>query len=90
MLPTVLQNIQLPQKVVASIGALALGVGLELLRRSLQSHRTRPAHQVGYALPDLNEIKDILPLQNKAMKPPRGYEIHETVVYMRRVLRKAD
>lgn len=91
MLPAMLQNVQLPQKVAAGVGAVVLGVGLELLRRGLLTRLTRAPRQVDYTVPALSEIKDLLPpRQNRSQKPPRGYEIHETVVYMRRVIRKAN
>jgi hypothetical protein len=85
-LPAVLYNPQVPRSVAASVGALALGVGIELLRRTLVARLTRPSRAT--TLPALTDIKDILaPSQSK---PPRGYEVQETVVYMRRVIRRAN
>lgn len=88
-LPAVLQSPQLPQ-IAAGVGALALGVGLELLRRGLLSRLAQSTPQaVGHALPTLSGLKDILlPQNNKLSKLPKGYEIHETVICMRRVIRR--
>ncbi len=75
----------------AGVGAIALGVGLELLRRNVLARLTRPSRSVGRALPILDGLKDILmPRNDKPLKLPRGYEVHETVVYMRRVIRRED
>jgi hypothetical protein len=88
-LPALFAHPQLPRSVAASVGAVALGVGLELLRRGVLARLSRPPRSVGSALPILNGLKDILmPQNNKPLKPPRGYEIEETVVYMRRVIRR--
>lgn len=90
-LPAILQNAQLPRKVAAGVGALAVGVGLELLRRNLLSRLVQSApRSVEPALPALSSIRDILqPQSEKSLKPPKGYEVHETVVYMRRVIRRS-
>jgi hypothetical protein len=86
-LPAVLQNPQLP-RVAAGVGAVVVGVGLELLRRSLLTRLTR-SQAVENALPTLTGIKDILlPEPAKTTKLPKGYEVHETVIYMRRVIRR--
>lgn len=91
-LPAVLQNTQLSKGVAAGVGAVALGVGIELLRRSLISKLTQvpsSSRALENALPTVDGLKDILfPQNNKPLKPPKGYEIHETVVYMRRVIRR--
>src|SRR5438270_6065792 len=92
-LPAVLNNPQLP-RVAAGVGALAVGFGLELLRRNLLARLTRSSRSltnVAGALPTLNGLQDILiPQNNKPSKLPKGYEIHETVVYLRRVIRRED
>lgn len=90
-LPVILQHAQLPRKVAAGVGALAVGVGLELLRRNLLSRLTQPAPRaVEQALPALSSLRDVLqPQHEKPLKPPKGYEVHETVVYMRRVIRRS-
>lgn len=88
-LPTILQNPLLPRGVAASVGALALGVGIELLRRSLLTRLTQPPRPVQNALPALSGLKDILlPRNEKPVKMPKGYMVEETVVYMRRVIRR--
>jgi hypothetical protein len=89
-LPALLSHSQLPRSVAASVGAVALGVGLELLRRSLLARLSRPPQTVENALPLLSSLKDILlPQNDKPLKPTRkDYEIEETVVYMRRVIRR--
>jgi hypothetical protein len=89
-LPTVLQSPQLP-RLAAGVGAVAVGVGIELLRRGLLARLTRPARTTKLLpIPStLSDLKDILlPEGNKPEKLPRGYEIHETVVYLRRVVRR--
>jgi hypothetical protein len=73
------------------VGAIAVGVGLELLRRSLLTRLARPSRAVEHALPTLTGLKDILmPQHNKPLKMPKGYEVQETMVYMRRVIRRQD
>ncbi|WP_376795750.1 hypothetical protein [Thermogemmatispora sp.] len=80
------------QGVAAGVGALAVGVGLELLRRRLTSLLARSAgagRQAAQALPLLSHLKPLEPLSSaKAPKLPRGYEIHETVIYVQRVIRR--
>lgn len=90
-LPAVLHNPQLPKTVAAGVGALAFGVGVELLRRSLLTRLTQPSvRSLEPALPAINGLKDILfPRPEKSVKrPKKGYEIEETVVYMRRIIRQ--
>ena len=89
-LPTVLYNPQLPRLVAAGVGALAVGVGIELLRRNLLARLAPASHPVEYSLPALREI--FQPSQEKTQKQklPKGYEVQETVVYMRRVIRRQD
>jgi hypothetical protein len=89
-LPTLLQNSQLP-RLAASVGALALGVGLELLRRRLIARLTRlPRSASSYlSAPTVDAMREIFSTQdNKPLKLPKGYEIHETVVYFKRVIRR--
>ena len=89
-IPALFQNVQLPRSVAASVGAVALGVGLELVRRSLLTRLSHPPRSIGNSLPALHGLKDILmPKNEKPLKRmPKGYEIEETVVYMRRVIRR--
>jgi hypothetical protein len=89
-LPALLQNPQLP-RLAAGVGALALGVGLELLRRSLLARLTRlPRSASNYlSAPTVDAMREIFSTQgDKALKLPKGYEIHETAVYFRRVIRR--
>ncbi len=91
-LPTVLHNPQLP-RVAAGVGALVVGVGLELLRRNLLLRLARPARSSAKLLPTVspNAIRELFtPAEQKPTKLPKGYEIHETVVYMSRVMRRED
>ncbi len=89
-LPTLIQNSQLP-RLAASVGAIALGVGLELLRRRLFARITplpQPApHYI--STPTVDVIRNMFSKQeNQQMKLPKGYEIHETAVYFKRVIRR--
>lgn len=89
-LPTILHNPQLP-RLAAGVGALAVGVGLELLRRSLLARVTRiPRSAPGYlSAPAFDMMRDVFSTQDdKSSKLPKGYEIHETAVYLRRVIRR--
>jgi hypothetical protein len=89
-LPTLLQHVQLP-RLAASVGALALGVGLELLRRRLITRITRlPGSASSYvAAPTVDAMREIFSTQgDRPLKLPKGYEIHETAVYFKRVIRR--
>ena len=89
-LPALLYNSPLPRRVAAGVGALALGVGIELLRRNVLA-RMFPARSMQRSFPVGSGLKDvILSRPDKTMKLPRGYEIHETVVYMTRIIRRQD
>jgi hypothetical protein len=88
--PTLLQKSQLP-RLAASVGALALGVGLELLRRRLIARITRlPSSASNYVpAPSVGSMREIFSTEgNQSLKLPKGYEIHETVVYYKRVIRR--
>lgn len=89
-LPAVLYNSPLPRTVAAGIGAIALGVGIELLRRSLLTRLTQPPRPAENALPALSDLKDIfMPQNNKQqLKLPKGYQVQETFVYTSRVIRR--
>ena len=88
-LPALLYSLPVPRGVAASVGAVAVGMGLELLRRGLLARLAPSSRAVESNLPALSGIKDLLmPQSNK--KLPKGYEIHETVVYMHRVIRRED
>lgn len=89
-LPVVLQSPQLP-RVAAGVGALAVGVGLELLRRGLLARLARPARTSAKLLPTLapHFVRGLFaPTEDKSRKLAKGYEVHETVVYMSRVIRR--
>jgi hypothetical protein len=89
-LPAILNNPQLP-RLAAGIGAIAVGFGLELLRRSLLARMTHPQRSASNYLsaPAFDTLKDVFSAQgDKSMKLPKGYEIHETAVYLRRVIRR--
>jgi hypothetical protein len=91
-LPAILHNPQLP-RLAAGVGALAVGFGLELLRRSLLARVTRPLRSDPKYLPaqTFSGLRDIFSAQSdKPIKLPKGYEIHETAIYMRRVIRRED
>ena len=87
-LPAVLQNPQLP-RLAAGVGAVAVGVGIELLRRGLLARMARSRSRA-LSSSTLNDLKDLLRPEDRKQptKLPRGYEIHETVVYLRRVIRR--
>ncbi len=89
-LPTILHNPQLP-RLAAGVGALAAGVCLELLRRNLLARLTRlsrstsnyPAKSTFDVLQGIFSTPD-----DKSLQLSKGYEIHETAVYLRRVIRR--
>jgi hypothetical protein len=88
--PALMQNSQLP-RLAASVGAIALGVGLELLRRRLIARVTHlPRSAPNYvSLPSVDAMRELFSHQeNQALKLPKGYEIHETAVYFKRVIRR--
>ena len=90
-LPSVLYNSPVPRSVAAGVGAVAVGFGLELLRRGLIARLSAPSRSVQNALPALSGLKDILlPQNDKPLKLPKGYQVEETVVYMRRVIRREN
>ena len=89
-LPTLLQNSQLP-RVAASVGAIALGVGLELLRRRFIARITRlPRTASNYVSVPTVEYNagHFHNSREPALKLPKGYEVHETAVYFKRVIRR--
>ncbi len=89
-LPTRLQNSQLP-RLAASVGALALGFGLELLRRRFLARITRLPHSASnyVSVPTVDAMREIFSSErDQSLKLPKGYEIHETAVYFKRVIRR--
>ncbi len=88
-LPALLNPAQLPRKVAASVGAIALGVSIELLRRGLVARLVPATRIASSSLPVLDGVKDILPSQSeRSLKIPKGYIIDETIVIRRRVIRR--
>jgi len=86
-LPALLYNSPVSRNVAAGVGALAVGVGLELLRRNLLG-RLRGSSSIEKSLPAMTGMKDILFPSTKPTRIPRGYEVQETVVSVRRVIRR--
>ena len=90
-LPAVAQHPQLP-RLAAGVGALAVGFGLELLRRNLLARLEKPVRSSSKALmpQTIMGIKDAFSQQQqtKTMKMPRGYVIEETAIYINRVIRR--
>jgi hypothetical protein len=86
-LPALLYNSPLPRRIAAGVGALALGVGVELLRRNVLA-RMFPSRTSRRTLPAGPALKDVIfSRPDKTVKLPKGYEVHETVVYMTRIIR---
>jgi hypothetical protein len=51
--------------------------------------RLQPERGLKGALPALSNVKDLVfPQNNKPLKLPRGYVVEETVVAVRRVIRR--
>lgn len=87
-LPAALHHPQLP-RLAAGVGAVAVGLGLELLRRGLLTRAARAPRVMGDTLPSISKMRDaLMPSNEKTFKLPKNYEIEETVVYMRRVIRR--
>ena len=89
-LPAIAQHPQLP-RLAAGVGALAVGFGLELLRRNLLARLEKPVRSASKALTpqSILGIKDAFSQQQtKTMKPPKGYAIEETAIYIHRVIRR--
>jgi hypothetical protein len=87
-LPALLYNSPVPRNVAAGVGALAVGVGIELLRRNLLGRLQKRG--VASALPALSEMKDLFSQQHntRSNKLPRGYEVQESIYVVRRVIRR--
>jgi hypothetical protein len=82
-LPAVLYQSPVPRWVAAGIGALALGMGIELLRRGVLSHLQLGRVRMAGGLKDM-----LFSRPGTSVKLPKGYELHETVMYMSRVVRR--
>jgi hypothetical protein len=89
-LPAVAQHPQLP-RLAAGVGALAVGFGLELLRRNLLARLEKPVRSTSKALmpQTITGIKDAFAQQQtRTLKLPKGYVIEETAIYINRVTRR--
>lgn len=89
-LPVIVQHPQLP-RLAAGVGALAVGFGLELLRRNLLGRLEKPLRSTSKALTPraLMEMKNPLAQpQTRNIKLPKGYAIEETAIYVSRVIRR--
>ena len=77
----------------AGAGLVAVGVGYELLRFGLKLWLRRP---VGRALPAISALPTLSNLLNlhsgseSSRRPPKGYQVSETIIYMQRVIRPKD
>lgn len=89
-LPTIAQHPQLP-RLAAGVGALAVGFGLELLRRNLLARLAKPVRSTSKALTPraIMEMKNpFTQPQARSIKLPKGYTIEETAIYVNRVIRR--
>ena len=89
-LPIVAQHPQLP-RLAAGVGALAVGFGLELLRRNLLARLEKPVRTASKALSPQAMMKmadGFAQPQTRTMKLPKGYAIEETAIYINRVIRR--
>lgn len=89
-LPALLYRSPVPRSVAAGVGALALGMGIELLRRNMLSYlHLRRVKKPSLSAIAFNGVKDMMfSHPDKSVKLPKGYELHETVVYMSHVVRR--
>ncbi len=89
-LPAIAQHPQLP-RLAAGVGALAVGFGLELLRRNFLARLEKPVRSTSKALTpgSLMEMKNpFAQQQTRSIKLPKGYTIEETAIYVSRVIRR--
>jgi len=89
-LPAIAQHPQLP-RLAAGVGALAVGFGLELLRRNLLARLAKPVRSTSKALTPraIMEMKNpFTQPQARSIKLPKGYTIEETAIYVNRVIRR--
>lgn len=89
-LPAIVQHPQLP-RLAAGVGALAVGFGLELLRRNLLARLEKPARPA-LRTPGPETITGMKNAfsqqQTRSIKLPKGYTIEETAIYVSRVIRR--
>ena len=89
-LPAIAQHPQLP-RLAAGVGALAVGFGLELLRRNLLARLEKPVRSTSKALMPqaIMEMKNPFSSQQaRSLKLPKGYIIEETAIYVNRIIRR--
>ena len=89
-LPAIAQHPQLP-RLAAGVGALAVGFGLELLRRSLLARLEKPVRSTSKALAPqaiMGTNNPFTQQQTRSIKLPKGYTIEETAIYVNRVIRR--
>lgn len=89
-LPAIVQYPQLP-RLAAGVGALAVGFGLELLRRNLLARLEKPVRSTSKALTPraIMEMKNpFTQQQTRGLKLPKGYIVEETAIYVNRVIRR--
>ena len=89
-LPAIALHPQLP-RLAAGVGALAVGFGLELLRRNLLGRLEKPVRSTSKALMPraIMEMKNsFAPQSTRSIKLPKGYTIEETAIYVSRVIRR--
>jgi hypothetical protein len=85
-LPVVFTNPQLP-RVAAGVGAVVVGVGLELLRRGFLTRLITRGARSAKTMPSLSTGLDLFG-RSKAPQLRKGYEIQETIIYVNRVIRR--
>jgi hypothetical protein len=91
-LPAIVHHPQLP-RLAAGVGALAVGFGLELLRRNLLARMEKPVRSASKALlprpQTFMEMKSpFTQQQTRSIKLSKGYTIEETAIYVSRVIRR--
>lgn len=91
-LPAVWSVSQISRKVATGVGAVAIGVGLELARRSLLMRLSQsPVNPLEAQMPGLGRLRELLfprPDDKQAKRKKKKGEIEETIIIMQhRVMR---